>query len=357
MAPFELVLSRPPETLSLENIPTTGGGADPTSTLSDKRRFLKRLEDLVTTARAKLTKTQARYKKFFDARVRPLNGEVQPGDKVFLRVETRTKGRSKKLEPKEHGPFEVISNDGHTLLVRNGIEHLRVSAEGVVAAPKGTPQGESGHPETREERVAPDALERDVAAREVTSQTLSRRALEHPQTQMREVTFDTPEGSQPGQESTPRATQQGTAQLPERGARREEGERQPQESEAAENPEVEQPLGTRRSYHAPARERMTTAHTHWGPEDRYREYLERNYTIDHIAQERIEELGNSYFRVRWYGYDKPDDTWEREEDVPRGMVARFRRRKSRNVTFGPREPSPQGYPTGIPEEDQLAQGR
>ncbi len=85
---------------------------------------------------------------------------------------------------------------------------------------------------------------------------------------------------------------------------------------------------------------MTTPHTHWGPEDKYREYLERNYTIGHITEKRVGELGNSFFRVRWYGYEKPYDTWEREEDVPRDMVARFRRRKSRNVTFGLREASP-----------------
>ncbi len=81
-------------------------------------------------------------------------------------------------------------------------------------------------------------------------------------------------------------------------------------------------------------------HIHWGPKDRYREYLERNYTIDHIAEERFGELGNSYFRVRWCGCDKPDDTWERVEDVPRDMFARFRMRKSRIVTFGLMEPSP-----------------
>jgi hypothetical protein len=75
LAPFELVLSRPPPPLSVE-CPEPGTADTPETA---KVRFLKRLEEIYPAAQRRLADAQARYKENYDRSVREKNKDVQIG--------------------------------------------------------------------------------------------------------------------------------------------------------------------------------------------------------------------------------------------------------------------------------------
>ena len=128
--PFELVLSRPPPTFTMNHDAHTPRR----TSAATKQDFVRRLEDSIVKANASLAKTQARYKRDFDKRVRRANRRLSPGDYVYL---DPTDGSKKlgKLQSPAVGPFRVVSNDRRTLVIdRDGIIE-RVNADRVVHAP------------------------------------------------------------------------------------------------------------------------------------------------------------------------------------------------------------------------------
>jgi hypothetical protein len=80
-AAFELILSRPPPSLSVET--PDNGKADTAET--GRMRFLDRLKELRPLAKKKLAESQARYKATFDISVRENNKELQAGSWVYVR--------------------------------------------------------------------------------------------------------------------------------------------------------------------------------------------------------------------------------------------------------------------------------
>ena len=132
--PFELVLSRPPVSLSLQNIPTWDGNAG-----TVRHDFLRKLTVLMDSARASMAKAQQRYKLNYDRSVRETNNNLPLGSWVFVRIEEFPTGRSKKLHPQAHGPYQVVQHDGRTFLLTNGRETFRISSDRIVRAP--TPPG------------------------------------------------------------------------------------------------------------------------------------------------------------------------------------------------------------------------
>ena len=54
-------------------------------------------------------------------------------------------------------------------------------------------------------------------------------------------------------------------------------------------------------------------------------YGTREFMIDRLTAEGIDDTGTPVFRVRWKGYSPRDDTWEPEASLPAPIVARFRR--------------------------------
>jgi hypothetical protein len=69
LAPFELVLSRPPRSLSVEHLQS--GTEESHETV--KLRFLKRLRELKALSQRTLTDSQERYKRNYDKSVRDKN--------------------------------------------------------------------------------------------------------------------------------------------------------------------------------------------------------------------------------------------------------------------------------------------
>ena len=120
VTPFQLVFSRPPGSVVLQQEPVLENGE------RRPKRFLKRfmesVRDLAAGAAAKMKKAQARYKKNFDKKVRPLL-HAYDGDWVYLSREQPSPSspgdhpRKHKLSPKAIGPFEVLASDRHTVTI------------------------------------------------------------------------------------------------------------------------------------------------------------------------------------------------------------------------------------------------
>jgi hypothetical protein len=131
LAPFELVLSRPPPSLSVES-PEKDAEETPATM---KLRFLQRLKELCPVAQQRLKEAQERYKRNFDNSIREKNKNIAPGQWVYLRKEVHDNSVNPKLDTKADGPFQALENSGHTLLLQQGEMRNRISSDRVTPAP------------------------------------------------------------------------------------------------------------------------------------------------------------------------------------------------------------------------------
>jgi len=100
VAPMDLVTSRRLSHFSLERMPD-GNTPDPIQSVAEaKDAFLESLKALLPQVRDSISKTQARYKRHYDTKVRPRLVSVTSGDWVYLRNHTR----KHKIDPKVAGP-------------------------------------------------------------------------------------------------------------------------------------------------------------------------------------------------------------------------------------------------------------
>jgi Chromo (CHRromatin Organisation MOdifier) domain len=150
LAPFELVLSRPPPPLSAEH-PELGNELSPAT---EKLRFLQRLKDVRDLAKRRLAEAQARYKKNYDRTIRVKNKELDVGSWVFVRREVHDTGVNPKLDDQADGPFRILGSDGHVVILQQGVDKVRVSADRVAPTPKPTPT-----PSTPLQAPPPDTAE------------------------------------------------------------------------------------------------------------------------------------------------------------------------------------------------------
>jgi hypothetical protein len=86
LAPFELVLSRPPPPLAVEA--QKSGDEDIPDTV--KLRFLQQLRDLMLLARERLGEAQGRYKRNYDRTVRQMNDVIPKDAWVYMSVRNCT---------------------------------------------------------------------------------------------------------------------------------------------------------------------------------------------------------------------------------------------------------------------------
>ena len=84
IAPFDLVISRPPGTISEEV-----RQPEPSSATNYKWKWKAWLAKASTETKRRLSKAQERYKRNFDRRLRRNNEHIKSGDHVFLRRESR----------------------------------------------------------------------------------------------------------------------------------------------------------------------------------------------------------------------------------------------------------------------------
>jgi len=97
------------------------------------------LRNLIHKVRKSLTLSQQRFKRNYDARVRPVNRDVHEGDWVFVDGHTRT---NYKLGTRAAGPYKVLSRGEGTFSLDIGWYTGTVSSDHVTAAPgpPGDPQ-------------------------------------------------------------------------------------------------------------------------------------------------------------------------------------------------------------------------
>jgi hypothetical protein len=123
-----------------------------------KLKFLEQLKGLLPMARRQLADAQDRYKRNYDRRVRPKNSSLSDGSYVFFRREVHEPNVNQKLDQQADGPYEVVSNDEHTILLSMGDNFIRVSSDRVTPAPEQT----GAHAEERNP-VATDSTEHSEA--------------------------------------------------------------------------------------------------------------------------------------------------------------------------------------------------
>ena len=137
--PFNLVLSRPPPEFSLHH--SVKLRAPPTA--ERKNDYTRRLDDVIRTAYSRLMKTQQRYKRGFDRRIKKIKRSIREGDYVYI---DPTDGMSKtgKLESPGLGPFRVLKNDGLKVVMQRNENVERINAYRMTYAP---PPGNAPPPE------------------------------------------------------------------------------------------------------------------------------------------------------------------------------------------------------------------
>ena len=129
--PFELVFSRPPPEFFLRR---ADGDAPPPDRGKQRAEFLKTLDSTIQKAYESLRRTQARYKRDFDKRIRRINSRLRPGEYVYLNP-TEGGKTSNKLASPAVGPYRVLANDRRSITIdRDGVTE-RVSADRCVYTP------------------------------------------------------------------------------------------------------------------------------------------------------------------------------------------------------------------------------
>ena len=111
--PFELVINKPPAEFSCRR---SSGDVPPAKRGTQRAEFLKTLDATIQKSYRSLQRTQARYRRDFDKRVRWINTRLEPGSFVYLNP-TDGGTTSNKLASPAVGPYRVLANDRQTITI------------------------------------------------------------------------------------------------------------------------------------------------------------------------------------------------------------------------------------------------
>ena len=101
----------------------------------DRHEFLKQLDEAIQKAYGRLKKSQKRYKRDFDARVRRANLDLEAGDYIFLDPTLQEKKLGKLTSPSVV-PYRVIARDQRTFTIDRAGVTERVNRDRVTRAPR-----------------------------------------------------------------------------------------------------------------------------------------------------------------------------------------------------------------------------
>ena len=360
LAPFELVLSKPPRALTMEELPTMEG--EPPS--SYRQRWLSRLKALMETAKTALEATQRRYQKNFDSRLRLPKVEPSVGAYVFLRKDASSlKGEERhKLATPALGPYKVIAVDGKTLVLEIGDTHEKVSRDRVEIAPP--PANEICSPALQPSRQEPLTIEapnglldlpevnsnsRDepptgIWTRNALQRATRARGARKPRAiqATREPNIQA-EGTNPeitlspnGSNSRPtRQIEEPDGAQQDRGKSKTLGRKLPPGRAKLNRVKFRLPL----TEAVPESTELETANQARAPRNRHQSrdlpgrrstperYEDQEFIIDRLVAHRIAEDGTTLYQIRWYGYSQNDDTIQPIGDIPRSKVVEYCRRR------------------------------
>ena len=318
LAPFELVLSRPPPPLAIQSRPKVAQ-----SVLESHDKWRQWLSKTIGEARKKLDQAQARYKRNYDKRLRRQSENILKGDNVYLRVERRDESQTRhNLASVAEGPFKVESVKGNTVVILrpdNSVE--RVSRDRVTIAPARLTAAEV------QDRVRPMTdteltpksypTPEDVNLKDVI------RPLSDEKKQPQQTQQDIPsvvEGNAPGSQAqserdTPLAERNREAGKPNTDERRRKSKRI-----LARTTQQQQPRSVAED------EDRTQPNT---------QVEDREFVVDRIVSHGINEdaehptarVGDTTYRVRWYGFGAEEDTFEPIHHLPRNKLVSYYKRK------------------------------
>jgi hypothetical protein len=97
--------------------------------------FLRKVQQLATTATESIRRHQQRYKDVSDAHVRERNKDIRPGDLVFVKSFSHQTDVSPKLLFPAAGQYVVIKRDNRTMTVKTPSGPVRINCDRVTRAP------------------------------------------------------------------------------------------------------------------------------------------------------------------------------------------------------------------------------
>ena len=316
--PFDLVLSRHPPPLlveqdMLDHRPTECARDRRARMSQAKQEFLYRLGKLMSKARGNLTKTQQRYKRNFDARVRARLRNLEPGSYVYREIPVHPEGVNPKLAQQVEGPYKVIENCWPTIIIDDNGRAVRVNANRLVQAP--TPielqsgeqvsEPESAPPrrESEEDRSLSDHVDETRGTPERESQTDD------------DATRQVPSRSPPTTSTPPSpAAESSPSPVPD-----------PLESDRPHSNEMRAPPNKAEAMHRQNRARRESTKETRRQSRRKVALDQRRYEIGGLVDAGIDPQGNELYRVRWAGYSPDEDTWEPAENLPRALIREYKR--------------------------------
>ncbi len=349
LAPFELVLSRPPPPLALKHQPRQARGH-----AQEKQHWKQWLQKALTETRERLRKAQERYKKNYDERLRRQSETIKPEDFIYLRVERRDENETRhKLAAVAEGPFKVISSTRHTVVIERPDQTVeRVSRDRVTLAPR--PQ----KPEEIQQIVRPmtdQEIERyDYPVGEDTNDPdLPTDDTTNEPNETRKTSSGNTDGEPPNSlresENKREEISDSTTNINRSTTNANEAEQRPETEEAHEratqpdtNPSKERPLrrsprsrvsAQRFGFNTPSsggQQNNSEATPPRGVKRHDQEYvMERivSHGINEDPEHPTAKVGETTYQIRWYGVDKDGDTYEPIQHIPRNKVVSYYRRK------------------------------
>lgn len=95
--------------------------------------WLAKLSRMMPKLMGAIDRTQLRYKKNFNTRVRVRNTTLVTGDWAYIRHQ---KFRGNKLMQQVKGPYKILRRDGHSVILHSDTEMQRMNMNDVTPAPK-----------------------------------------------------------------------------------------------------------------------------------------------------------------------------------------------------------------------------
>ena len=283
LAPFELVLSRPPPALALKTQPRISRGP-----IQERQRWKQWLQKALVETKERLRRTQERYKRNYDARLRRQSETIKSNDYIYLRVERRDENETRhKLAAVADGPYRVVEATPLTVVIERPYQTVeRVSRDRVTLAP--LPRSV----EEIQEAIRPMTDEELIPDEFPVSESTNLRDLPIRRSRINQPTDENPE----------------------------------QEHDPTENREPQRELVHDNEDDVINNNDETVIEDTDGNQE---------YVIERIISHGVNEdpehpsarIGETTYQVRWYGYGPEDDTYEPIRNLPRNKVVSYHKRK------------------------------
>ena len=334
LSPFQLVLSKTPRALAMEELPKLRG-ENPSLY---HRRWLSRLQALMETANAALSATQRRYQRNFNSRLRRSRNEPTAGSYVFLRKEqtSRTGDTRHKLAPLATGPFKVISVHGRTVVIQIGDDQERVSRDRVQVAPSPANIAPPGTQEPLRQLSSPYEVPNGLLDLPVGEADTVHSPKEPTGIWLRTGTRNATQAMEPPGDAAEAAQESEQ----DKEARRAQDTNQHRQGAIASMARLAKKARKRKrvGFARPLATVIPTnslqggktpdtglfANKGTGP--RGLSYLQGDSVFDHLVGQETANDGTTWYRIRWYGYTPDEDTLQPIGDIPRSKILQYCRR-------------------------------